>query len=128
MALPALSFPIFLPTIISGLGYSSTRAQLLSIAPNAMGCVFVLVACFLSDRVRARGPFILVGSTVAIAGYTMVFALKTPAGQFAGTVVVAAGLLPSVACHLAWTGSNFGGEVKRAVVIALVVGCGNLGG
>nr|VWP01916.1 Dense granular protein GRA10 [Ganoderma boninense] len=127
-AIPALSFPIFLPTIINGLGYSSTNAQLLSIAPNATGCVFTLAICFLSDRVRARGPFILAGSTVAVVGYAMVFATKTPPAQYAGTVVVAAGLLPSVACQLAWMGGTFGGEVKRAVAIAFIVGCGNLGG
>ena len=75
-----------------------------------------------------RGPFILAGSTVAIAGYVMVLATKTPAAQYAGTIVVAAGLLPSVACQLAWMGGTFGGEVKRAVTIALIVGCGNLGG
>ncbi|KAM5543433.1 hypothetical protein V8D89_002684 [Ganoderma adspersum] len=127
-ALPALSFPIFLPTIISGLGYSSTNAQLLSIAPNATGCVCTLAVCYLSDRLRARGPFVLAGSTVAIAGYVMVLATKTPAAQYAGTIVVAAGLLPSVACQLAWMGGTFGGEVKRAVAIALIIGCGNLGG
>lgn len=65
---------------------------------------------------------------MAIVGYAMVFTLRHPAAQYAGTIVVAAGLLPSVACHLAWTGSNFGGEVKRAVIITMVVGCGNLGG
>lgn len=127
-AIPALSFPIFLPTIINGLGYSSTDAQLLSVAPNATGCVFTLAICYLSDRLGVRGPFILAGSTVAIIGYAMVFALKTPAAQYAGTVVVAAGLVPSVACQLAWMGGTFGGEVKRAVAIALVVCCGTLGG
>ncbi|KAI1794360.1 MFS general substrate transporter, partial [Ganoderma leucocontextum] len=127
-ALPGLSFPVFLPTIINGLGYSSTTAQLLSIAPNATGCVFTLAICYLSDWTRVRGPFILAGSTVAIVGYAMLFATKTPTAQYAGTVVVAAGLVPSIACQLAWTGGNFGGEVKRAVAIALVVGCGNLGG
>ncbi|KAM5543430.1 hypothetical protein V8D89_002681 [Ganoderma adspersum] len=127
-AIPALSFPIFLPTIINGLGYSSTNAQLLSIAPNATGCVFTLAICVLSDRVRARGPFVLAGSAVTIVGYAMVFATKIPAAQYAGTVVVAAGLLPSVACQLAWMGGTFGGEVKRAVAIAFIVGCGNLGG
>nr|VWP01915.1 Cytochrome P450 monooxygenase CYP52X1 [Ganoderma boninense] len=56
----------------------------------------------------------------------MLLATKTPGAQYSGTVVVAMGLLPSVACHLAWIGGSIGGETKRAV--ALVVGCGNLGG
>ena len=127
-ALPALSFPIFLPTIINGFGFSYTNAQLLSIAPNATGFVCTLAVCVLSDRLQARGPFVVAGSAVAIAGSAMVLATRTPAAQYAGTVVVAAGLLPSVACQLAWMGGTFGEEVKRAVAIAIIVGSGNLGG
>ena len=123
-----MSFNVFLPTIINGLGYSSTHAQLLSIPPNATGCIFTLVVSYLSDKKRIRGPFILVGCPVAIVGYAMLIATKTPAMQYAGSIVVAAGLLPSVATLLAWTGGNFAGEVKRAVVIGIVIGFGNLGG
>ena len=121
-AIPALSFPIFLPTIINGFGYSSTNAQLLSIAPNATGCVFMLAISFLSDRLRVPGLFVLAGSAVAVSGYAMVFATKAPAAQYGGTVVVAVGLPSSVACQLAWMGGTFGVEVKRAVAIALIVG------
>ena len=83
---------------------------------------------YLSDKKGIRGPFILVGCPVAIVGYAMLIATKRPAIQYAGSIVVAAGLLPSVATLLAWTGGNFAGEVKRAVVIAIVIGFGNLGG
>ncbi|KAM5543419.1 hypothetical protein V8D89_002670 [Ganoderma adspersum] len=125
---PAVSFNVFLPSIINGLGYSSTHAQLLSIPPNATGCVFTLVMSYLSDKKGIRGPFILVGCPVAIVGYAMLIAAKTPEIQYAGSVIVAAGLLPSVATLLAWAGGNFAGEVKRAVVIGIVTGFGNLGG
>ncbi|PIL23217.1 MFS general substrate transporter [Ganoderma sinense ZZ0214-1] len=127
-AVAAVSFTVFLPTIINGLGYSSTHAQLLSIPPNATGCVFTLIVSYLSDRKRIRGPFILVGCSVAIVGYAMLIATKTPAIQYSGSVIVAAGLLPSVSTLIAWSGGNFAGEVKRAVVIAIVIGFGNLGG
>ncbi|PIL23089.1 MFS general substrate transporter [Ganoderma sinense ZZ0214-1] len=75
-----------------------------------------------------RGSFILGGSTLAIVGYVMLLATKTPGAQYSGTVFVAMGLLPSVACQLARMRETFGGEVKRAVAIRLIVGCGNLGG
>ena len=58
----------------------------------------------------------------------MLLATRTPAIQYVGSIVVAAGLIPSVATLLAWAGGNFGGEVKRAVVIGIVTGFGNLGG
>ena len=87
----------------------SYTAQILSIAPNATGFVCTLAVCVLSDGLQARGPFVVASSAVAIAGYAMVLTMKTPAVQYTGTVVVAAGLLPSAACQLAWMGGTFGG-------------------
>ena len=76
---------------------------------------------------HARGPFILVGCVVALAGYATLFATTDPWAGYAGTILAACGLFPSIACVLAWAGGNSGGEVKRAVAIAIVIGCGNLG-
>ena len=126
--IPSYAFALFLPTIIAGLGFSSSNAQLLSVPPNVAGCIFTILSGVLSDRFRARGPFILAGASAALAGYAILFGTSSPGAGYAGTVIAASGLFPSVACVLAWTGGNMGGEVKRAVVIAMVIGVGNLGG
>ena len=126
--IPAYSFSLFLPTIIAELGFSASTAQLLSVPPNAAGCVLTILAGILSDRVRARGPFVLTGSITALVGYVVLFSTKTPGAGYAGTMVAACGLFPSVALALAWAGGNAGGDVKKAVVIAMVIGVGNLGG
>ena len=126
--IPSYAFALFLPTIIAGLGFSSSNAQLLSVPPNAAGCIFTVLSGILSDKFRARGPFVLAGATTALVGYVLLFAAGTPGAGYAGTVIAASGLFPRVACVLAWTGGNMGGEVKRAVVIAMVIGVGNLGG
>ena len=126
--IPAYSFSLFLPTIIAELGFSSSTAQLLSVPPNAIGCVLTILSGILSDRVRARGPFVLAGAITALAGYVVLFATKSPGAGYAGTMVAACGLFPGVALALAWAGGNAGGDVKKAVVIAMVIGVGNLGG
>ncbi|KAI0739493.1 MFS general substrate transporter [Daedaleopsis nitida] len=126
--IPTYSFALFLPTIISGLGFSASHAQLLSVPPNVAGCLFTVLAGVLSDRCRARGPFVLAGTLTALAGYVVLFASTGPGAGYAGTMVAASGLFPAVACVLAWAGGNVGGEVKRGVVIAMVIGLGNLGG
>ncbi|KAM5541466.1 hypothetical protein V8D89_005020 [Ganoderma adspersum] len=123
--IPAYSFVLFLPTIIAE---SAKTAQLLSVPPNAIGCVLTILSGILSDRVRARGPFVLAGSVTALVGYVVLFATRSPGAGYAGTMVAACGLFPSVALTLAWTGGNVGGDVKKAVVIAMVIGVGNLGG
>ncbi len=126
--IPSYAYALFLPTIINGLGYTATNTQLLSIPPYASGCLVTILCGILSDKVSARGPFILVGSTVALVGYATLFATSSPGAGYVGVMLAATGLFPCVACILAWTGGNIGGEVKRAVVIAIIVGMGNLGG
>ncbi|TBU21809.1 MFS general substrate transporter [Dichomitus squalens] len=127
LIIPAYAFSLFLPTMITGLGFSSSKAQLLSVPPNAAGCLTTVVGGVLSDRFRARGPFILVGSLTALAGYCILFTTADSWTGYVGTILAACGLFPSIACVLAWAGGNSGGEVKRAVAIAIVIGCGNLG-
>lgn len=56
----------------------------------------------------------------------------TPAGHagvaYAGAVIAACGVFPSIAVVLAWAGGSAGGEVKRGVAIAMTIGIANLGG
>ena len=126
--IPAYAFVLLLPTIIAELGFASSTAQLLSVPPNAIGCILTIVSGILSDRFRARGPFVLVGSVSVLVGYVILFATESPGAGYAGTMVAACGLFPSVALTIAWAGGNAGGDVKKAVVIAMIIGVGNLGG
>ncbi|KKY29560.1 putative mfs transporter [Diaporthe ampelina] len=71
------SFSLFLPTIITGLGYTSTTtAQLFTVPPNLAAFITVLITSLLSDRIRARGPIMAAGIVVAIAGYIMLLVAK----------------------------------------------------
>ncbi|KAI0640891.1 MFS general substrate transporter [Trametes meyenii] len=128
LLIPTYAFALFLPTLIAGLGFSASHAQLLTIPPYVLGGLSTVLAGVFSDRARVRGPFVLAGLLAALAGYAVLYATRTPGAGYAATVVAALGLFPSVACILAWAGGNVGGEVKRGVVIAMVIGCGNLGG
>ncbi|EUC55076.1 transmembrane protein, putative, partial [Rhizoctonia solani AG-3 Rhs1AP] len=51
-----------------------------------------------------------------------------PGASYAGTVIAACGVFPTVAVAIAWAGNNAGGELKRGVVLAMTIGFGNLGG
>ncbi|PIL23215.1 MFS general substrate transporter [Ganoderma sinense ZZ0214-1] len=127
-AIPTVSFTTFLPTIISGMGYSSTHAQILTIPPNATACILTLCISYLSDKKHLRGPFILAWCPIAMVGYALLITMKTSTAQYAGSILVMAGLVPCVATQLSWAGGNFAGELKKAVVIGMVVGFGNFGG
>nr|VWO95920.1 Uncharacterized protein [Ganoderma boninense] len=127
-SIPVVSFSTFLPTIINGMGFSSTNSQILTAPPLVAACFVTFCVSYLSDKKHLRGPFILACCPIAILGYALLIATKALAAQYVGSVLVLAGLVPAVAMQLSWTGGNFAGELKRAVVIGLVLGFGGFGG
>lgn len=75
---------MFLPTIISGLGYTNVVAQLFTVPPNVVGFLFVLIIAYASDRQKMRGPFLLLGSLLAIIGYVMLLAADRVSVRYGG--------------------------------------------
>jgi cytochrome bd-type quinol oxidase subunit 1 len=56
----------FLPLILNkGLKFSVEKAYLLSAPPPILAAIVGLATSWLADRVRRRGPFVVVGSLVA---------------------------------------------------------------
>lgn len=75
---PIYSASLFLPTIISQLGYKSTTAQLFTVPPYMGAVLSVLLCTYYSDKLKARGPIMLGGCTVSIAGYVILLTGRTP--------------------------------------------------
>lgn len=93
--IPSQSFSLFLPTIITGLGYTNTTtAQLFTVPPNMAAFVVVLLTSFLSDKIKARGPIMAGGCLVAIAGYVMLLVAQQEQVRYGGTFLVAVGVYP----------------------------------
>ena len=102
LIVPIYSYSLFLPTIISTLGYKRVTAQLFTVPPNIGAVISVLLCTHFSDKVKARGPFMLGGCTLAIAGYIMLLAGKRPQVQYGGTFLIAAGVFPSSPMVMGW--------------------------
>ncbi|KIK68185.1 hypothetical protein GYMLUDRAFT_216829 [Collybiopsis luxurians FD-317 M1] len=77
------SYSLFLPTIVAGLGYTGSAAQLHTVPPYVPAAVLTVVVAFLSDRLRWRGPFILICLPIAIVGYIVAITAKTNTGRYA---------------------------------------------
>ncbi|KAJ4302852.1 hypothetical protein N0V90_001743 [Kalmusia sp. IMI 367209] len=111
---PIYSFSLFLPTIIRSMGYGRVTAQLFTVPPN-MGAFFVvLFAGWFSDKWHVRGPLMLVGCTVAIAGYIMLIASSRSLIQYGGTFLVAAGIFPCSPLVMGWLTNNLAPHYVRA--------------
>ncbi|KAJ7187887.1 major facilitator superfamily domain-containing protein [Mycena filopes] len=126
--IPVYAIALFTPTIVQELGFSAANAQLLTIPPFFAGCIATIGVGFLSDRYNLRGPFIVGPCLVALVGYLILYNTKSPGAGYVGAVLAAVGVYPTIAVNLAWAGSIAGGDVRRGVVIAMVIGLGNLGG
>ncbi|KAI0166276.1 MFS transporter-like protein [Xylariaceae sp. FL1272] len=111
LLIPLYSFSLFLPTIIKGLGYQDTTAQLFTVPPNVAAVFSVLLVTRISDSIKARGPLML----IAIAGYIMLLATKNDAVNYGGTFLAAIG----------WVSNNLAPHYVRATGIGFLIAFAN---
>lgn len=120
----------FIPTILTEMGYAAAQAQLRSIPIFVVGAVVSLVVAVLTDRLRHRFAFCILGVCIASIGYVLLLAqggLSTGVKYFALFLVVPGGFVTQPVT-LAWVQNNMGGHYKRSVSAAMMVGLGNMGG
>ncbi|EKD15411.1 high-affinity nicotinic acid transporter [Drepanopeziza brunnea f. sp. 'multigermtubi' MB_m1] len=125
---PLYSFALFLPTILKNLGYTNNKAQLMTVPPYVVACIFTILSNYAADKAGQRGIFLLGFQSLAIIGFLMLVTNGIPHVQYAGTFLAASGIYSLVPLITAWTSNNIGGSMKRGVGIAMQVGFGNLGG
>lgn len=127
MVIPVYAISLFTPTIVNELGFSAIDAQLLSVPPFVAGCISTVLVGIYSDCLKLRGPFMIGASFVSLVGYIVLYTQTSPGTSYAGAVIATAGVFPTIPVNIVWAGSNAGGDMKRGVVIAIVIGIANLG-
>ncbi|KAI0804154.1 MFS transporter-like protein [Xylaria sp. FL0064] len=125
LLVPLYSYSLFLPTIISGLGYESTQAQLFTVPPNVAAVFAVLIVTRLSDYVKARGPFMALNCLITAAGYIMMLATDNNAVKYAGTFIIAIGVYPNSALIMGWLSNNMAPHFVRATGIGFLIAFAN---
>lgn len=125
---PLYAFSLFLPTILGSMGYTGTKAQLFSVPPYAAGAIVTVLVGWTSDKTRMRGYCNIGTGVIGIVGFILLISTSNPAAQYVGTFLGAMGIYPTVSNTLSWVVNNTEGSLKRAVVIGMVVGWGNLNG
>ena len=131
LSLPLYGVALFLPTIISELGYTASAAQLLTVPPYALATILTILVAVAANRVGHRDVFVMVFSTLAVVGYIILLSNKTPkkhlATSYVGSFLVAAGIYPSIALALSWPALNVAGATWRATANGMQISCGNVG-
>lgn len=123
------SLPLFLPTIISEIGtFSAIQSNGLSAPPYLFVFFTIIGITFLSDRLRMRGPFVLLCSWVAAIGFILQASTSNVVPRYVGTYL-AVQIFVCVPLTLAWVANIHATESKRAggnVILATVGQCGPL--
>ncbi|KAJ6613475.1 MFS transporter [Mycena sp. CBHHK59/15] len=122
------SYSLFLPTIVTGLHYTGKSAQLHSVPPYVPATVLTVIVAVLSDRLKWRGPFILICLPFSIAGYILAIVATTNAARYGAVFLIAAGIYPSAPAILSILPNNGAGYYKRATTTALQLAVANSGG
>ncbi|KAG7093043.1 hypothetical protein E1B28_009337 [Marasmius oreades] len=126
--MPHYTFLLFLPSIISQLGFKATAANLLTVPVYVFACIVTCVVGYLSDRCRRRGIFIIGFFCLGAAGYIILILSKSAALSYFAVYLATCGIFPIVANNTAWVSNNVEGAYKRSVSIGMVVGFANLNG
>ncbi|KAF7450583.1 hypothetical protein A1F97_06166 [Pyrenophora tritici-repentis] len=128
----ANSLSNFQPTILKGLGYTATSAQIHTIPVYLVGAAFSVVLSHMSTRLDARFPFYLLGACVLATG--LVVEITTPLHlhysakiRYMGMFFIASGAYLAMPISIIWTSINCTNGYKRAVAITAIINFGTAG-
>lgn len=125
------SMPVFLPTIIKEMGWSSSMAQALSAPPYLLAFVVVIFVSRASDRAKVRSPFIMLMASLACTGYLFIcFAglVGLPSWiRYLGVYPATAGFFTCVTLIITWTLNNQKSDSKKGTGFAMLQYFGQCG-
>lgn len=123
-----------MPSIIKGMGFSNTNAQLMTVPPYVAGAISALFFARLSDHFRWRMPFVAGPFFLVVIGYSIITSFRgdlsggnTGPGYFA-LVVTCLGIYPLSPAASSWAANNLAPASRRSLGVALNISLGNLGG
>ncbi|CAK7265798.1 hypothetical protein SEPCBS119000_001699 [Sporothrix epigloea] len=123
------SLPVFLPAILTSMGFTSIHAQGLTAPPYFLAFLVCIGTTYLSDRIKQRGLIVFCLSVMGGTGYVLLATCKSVAPRYLGVFLAASGVFPSIANALPWVLNNQGDDTRRGIGIAMlnVIGqCGPL--
>jgi dipeptide/tripeptide permease len=123
------SLPVFLPTILKAMGFSSINAQGLTAPPFFLSFIVVITTTYIADRTQQRGITIAILAAIGGVGYIILAVAHSVGAKYFGVFLAAAGIFPAIANVLPWVTNNQGSDTRRGagiVILNLVGQCGPL--
>ncbi|KAK0796435.1 hypothetical protein LTR75_010217 [Friedmanniomyces endolithicus] len=125
------SMPVFLPTIVHSMGYSTLASQGLSAPPFLFAFVAVLITAFLSDRLRSRNGPMIFHACLAMAGYILLAVAGTlrfgHLVRYLAVFPICAGFFSAVTIVITWTVNNQPSDEGKGTGMAILNVIGQMG-
>lgn len=121
-----------MPQIITQLGFTSSKTQLLTIPPYFCGGVAAWLVGHFSDRFAWRFPFIVGPCSGLVSALGLLFNFSSDvknhvAAMYFSIVLAQIGIYPLLPGISAWAGNNLARSWKRSIGLAWLMAAGNLG-
>ncbi|KAH8723827.1 major facilitator superfamily transporter [Phaeosphaeriaceae sp. PMI808] len=126
-SVPSQAFSVFLPLVVQGLGYSSIKANLMSVPPFVCGAVGLYIFALSSDYRKERGYHIVLGISISLIGLIVTVTAKSSHTKYAALCVLLFGSYVSAPLTMVWLSGNTPEPGKRSLIIG-INGFGNLAG
>ncbi|KAG2067218.1 MFS general substrate transporter [Suillus decipiens] len=123
IVVPLYGITLFLP-----FGYNIPVSQLLTVPPYVTATLALLVFAHYSDKLKMRYPFILVGLTMCLIGFSINISAAPVGVKYFGTFFIVTGSYGAFPGVISWLGNNLSGQYKRGVGMALEMSIGNFSG
>jgi hypothetical protein len=121
------SLPVFLPTILTDMGFTSISAQGLTAPPYFLSFVFCILSTYIADKTRQRGLVIIFLSIVGGIGYVVLATCHGTGVRYFAIYLAAAGVFPAISNILPWVLNNQGTDTKRGTGMAILQMVGQCG-
>lgn len=92
----------FIPTILKEFGWTSTKAQLLSVPPYLVACCITIALGYFSDRTNKRGVFMLSAIVFSTTGYGILRFSDEVNAKYAAVYLSAIGVFAASSGFLSW--------------------------
>lgn len=124
----ANSLSNFQPTILKGLGYTATQAQVHTIPVYLVGAAFSVIFAYMSEWLQRRYYFYILGWAVLASGLLVEIVYPAnPKVRYMGMFFIASGCYLAMPISIIWVSINSGSGYKRAVAIAAIINFGTAG-
>lgn len=124
-------FTVFLPTIIKGMGSTSSKAQLLTIPIYVVGCFCSVAIAAVADRRLWRFQaltFCLCLLFTAYIALGCVSSVEHPNAAYGVCFLIGIGIYGAIPTSIAWFANHLAGKSHKHISLGLQIGIGNLGG